>query len=125
MALVLLIATPADAWRTTLFAGVLVTTIAGIYCAPYAIRRFAVADPAPVVIDEVAGTWLALACLPQHVLSHPATAVVVAVVLFRVFDIAKPWPLDWCERLPAGWGIMADDLAAGVLAGCLTAVTLG
>ena len=125
MALVLLLVAPSESWRPAFLVGIVITTIAGIACAPAAIRAFGVADPAPVVIDEVAGTWLALACLPQHALGHPFTAVIVAVGLFRVFDIAKPWPLDWCERLPAGWGIMADDLAAGALAGCLAAVILG
>ena len=52
------------------------------------------------------------------------TAVIVAVLLFRVFDIAKPWPVSWFERLPGAFGIIADDLAAGVFAGILAVALL-
>ena len=48
----------------------------------------------------------------------------LAVLLFRVFDIAKPWPVGWFERLPGAVGIMADDLAAGAVAGILAAALL-
>lgn len=117
---VLLAASPADA-RWILLAAVAAATAAGIACAPAAIRRLGLADPPAVVIDEVAGCWLAIALLPDHALASPVTALVLAVALFRAFDIAKPWPLAWLEGLPRGWGIMADDLAAGICAGGLGA----
>jgi phosphatidylglycerophosphatase A len=66
-------------------------------------------DPGHVVIDEVAGQWLTLAvCRPDwpHAL--------LALALFRLFDITKPWPIRKLEALPGGWGIMLDDLAAGL-----------
>jgi phosphatidylglycerophosphatase A len=100
-------------------------TVAGILCAPAAIASFGVEDPSEVVIDEVAGVWLALAILPTHLLATPLVAAGVAFLLFRVFDIAKPWPVTWCEHLPAGWGIMSDDLAAGILAGGLATALFG
>lgn len=124
-ALALLLLAPPSWWHPTLIGGVVITTLAGAFCAPAAIRRWGVEDPSQVVIDEVAGTWLAIACLPVHALAHPVLAVAVALTLFRVFDIAKPWPVGWCEHLPGGWGIMADDLAAGILAGCLATAIMG
>lgn len=68
-------------------------------------------DPGFVVIDEVAGQLIALiACTPDwpHAL--------LALLLFRFFDILKPWPIRKLEALPAGTGIVVDDLAAGVFA---------
>lgn len=120
-----LLCLPADSLRWALLVGVLFVSIAGVICTPAAIARFGVTDPPQVVVDEVAGTWLAIAIVPTHILGHPLIAVATALALFRVFDIAKPWPVGWCERLPGGWGIMADDLAAGALAGCLASALLG
>ena len=67
-------------------------------------------DPQEIVIDETVGMLWALAGLPHH-----AVVWLAGFGLFRLLDIAKPWPIRACERLPGGWGIMADDLAAGVL----------
>ncbi len=70
-------------------------------------------DPGSVVIDEVAGQWLAIlpaAALPTPVFWHYA----LAFVLFRAADIGKPWPAGWIDRnLGGGMGIMLDDVAAG------------
>lgn len=68
-------------------------------------------DPSCVVVDEVAGQWLSLAALPASPL-----AVLAGFILFRLFDILKPGPVDRAQRLPGGWGIMADDLVAGLFA---------
>ncbi|MCL6622919.1 MAG: phosphatidylglycerophosphatase A [Syntrophobacterales bacterium] len=65
-----------------------------------------------MVIDEAAGQLVALALLPP---TWPAG--LLGFLLFRVLDILKPWPLKALEHLPGGWGVMADDLAAGALAG--------
>lgn len=77
-------------------------------------------DPGPVVIDEIAGQWLALALLVAAQ-PRPLSIGLVAgsFVLFRLFDIAKPWPISRLERFPGGWGIVADDLAAGLAAGAV------
>ena len=100
-------------------------TTVGLMVGPAAIRHFARKDPSQVVIDEVAGTWLAVALIPALTLAtQPLVAVVLAVAAFRLFDIAKPWPVGWLERLPGAWGIMADDLAAGLLAGFLATAAL-
>jgi phosphatidylglycerophosphatase A len=68
-------------------------------------------DPGFVVIDEVAGQWIAL-------LGSPADwrHGVIALILFRLFDITKPFPIRRLERLPEGWGIVFDDVAAGLYA---------
>jgi phosphatidylglycerophosphatase A len=98
----------------------------GVWAAGAEGARRAVGDPGPVVIDEVAGQWLCfLVALP---LAVPGGAREVALfaaagfVLFRVFDVAKPWPVRPLERLPGGIGIVADDLAAGAIAGILLAL---
>lgn len=66
-------------------------------------------DPSCVVIDEWAAMWLLCCFLPLNL-----TAYAIATALFRLFDICKPWPISWAERLPGAWGIMIDDyLAAG------------
>jgi phosphatidylglycerophosphatase A len=103
----------------------LIATAIGWRCCGSAARHFGYQDPSQVVIDEVAGCWLALAILPPGQASAaPLWAAGIAFLSFRVFDIAKPWPLNWLERLPGSAGIMADDLAAGLLAGILTTAVL-
>jgi phosphatidylglycerophosphatase A len=74
-------------------------------------------DPQWVVIDEVAGQWIALLALP-----HPSFAgCAAAFVAFRALDIAKPGPIGWAERAPGAVGIMADDVLAGIVAAALVA----
>ena len=70
-------------------------------------------DPGEVVIDELVGVWLVLLPFP-----HPSFFLVLAAfVLFRIFDIAKPWPVKASENwLPAGYGVMIDDVVAGLWA---------
>jgi phosphatidylglycerophosphatase A len=69
-------------------------------------------DPQIVVVDEVVGQWITL--IPA---SGDWKAILLGLVLFRLFDITKPWPVRKFEALPGGWGIMMDDVAAGVLGG--------
>ncbi len=76
-------------------------------------------DPSDVVIDEVGGMWLTLAGMP-----HEPLIAAFGFALFRIFDIVKPPPIRQCERLPGGWGIMLDDLAAGLLARAVLVVGL-
>lgn len=69
-------------------------------------------DPGWVVIDEVAGQWIALLALP-----HPSVfGALAALAAFRLFDVTKPGPVGWAERLPGALGVMADDVLAGALA---------
>jgi len=76
-------------------------------------------DPGLIVIDEVCGQLIALAFLPSGWLP-----VLVSLALFRFFDIIKPWPIRRLERWPGGWGIMADDAAAGLAAALLARLIL-
>ena len=94
----------------TLMAAVAALAI-GIPAATRVERESGREDPQHVVIDEVAGQWIAL-IHSQVNLKH----LLAAFLFFRVFDIVKPWPARQLESLPAGWGIMFDDVAAGVYA---------
>lgn len=107
-----------------LVAGVFIATAAGLWATGRMIAETGDTDPSEVVIDEVAGMWIAI--LP---LSFGAARVgaditalwpgwVVAFVLFRLFDILKPGPIGWADRQHTAWGVMLDDLIAGALAAC-------
>jgi phosphatidylglycerophosphatase A len=80
-------------------------------------RHLGLEDPSVVVIDEVLGMFVTLLGLPFD----PVVAF-VGFLLFRVFDIVKPYPAAALEHLPGGLGIMADDVAAGVYANLLLRV---
>jgi phosphatidylglycerophosphatase A len=75
-------------------------------------------DPGAVVYDEIVSVPLVFLPLGPEALQSPAVWV-SGFLLLRVLDIAKPPPIGRLEKLPGGWGIMADDLAAGVIAGLL------
>jgi len=68
-------------------------------------------DPSIVVIDEVLGMGISLLFLPRNF-----WLFFIAFLLFRVFDILKPPPINLSQKLPAGWGIMIDDVIAGFYA---------
>ena len=100
-----------DTLTLALVLGIALSIIAGIPAATIAARESAREDPQIVVIDEVAGQWIALIGCPFD-LRH----ALIALVLFRLFDIVKPFPARQLERLPGGWGIVFDDVAAGLYA---------
>jgi phosphatidylglycerophosphatase A len=94
-----------------LLVGIVLSIGLGVPAAAIAARESGRHDPGFVVIDEVAGQWIALLGSPadwRHGL--------IALVLFRLFDITKPFPARQLERLPEGWGIVFDDVAAGLYA---------
>jgi len=101
----------------TLAAVVLILVFSGLSLAlcPWAEAAFGKKDPQPFVIDEVAGQFLALLVWRPPGVS-PMWIAGAGFVLFRIFDIVKPFPAGRLERLPAGWGILLDDLAAAVYA---------
>ncbi|MEN6383878.1 MAG: phosphatidylglycerophosphatase A [Phycisphaerales bacterium] len=94
--------------------------ISSVLCVFYA-KRFGAKDPGWVVIDELAGQAVALfpAAVTSGLVLPPAIA---AFVLFRVFDIWKPSPIREMEQLRGGFGILADDLVAGVMAGTVVCI---
>lgn len=77
-------------------------------------ERYEGKDPGHIVIDEFAGMCVAMA-------GHRASLVniLIGFVLFRIFDIAKPFPINRAERLPGGYGVMADDVLSGIFANIL------
>ncbi len=76
-------------------------------------------DPARVVIDEVSGMCISLCCVPVSVIYF-----VCALILFRFFDIVKPLYIRKLEKFPGGWGIMLDDVLAGLYANILLQIIL-
>jgi len=102
----------------------IVFTVCCIVLGPFSERFFQTSDPRQVVADETAGQAIALLFLPWdagHWRWNLALAA-LAFVAFRAFDVLKPPPADAAQRLPAGWGIVVDDLLAGLYA--LILVTL-
>ena len=91
---------------------VLIITIftIGVFATNIIIDHTGEKDPSRVVIDEVAGQWLGLLMLPDG-----ALYIVGAFILFRFLDISKPWPIQQLEQFPKGWGVMLDDMLAGLL----------
>ena len=105
---------------------ILAVTLSGIWAASQTERITGRKDPGKVVVDEVAGQMISL--LPVVLIpfwSSWKVWVIVSFILFRLFDIVKPYPARQMERLHGGLGIMCDDLVAGVYAaGCVWAATL-
>ena len=91
--------------------GALLALFVGIPAATIVERESGRGDPSYVVLDEVCGQWIALSASPAN-WAH----ALLALILFRAFDIIKPWPARRLERLHGGAGIMLDDVAAGVYA---------
>ena len=83
----------------------------GVWAGTVSERYFGGIDPGPVVIDEVLGMLLTLAFIPVGL-----SGALAGFVLFRIFDVIKPFPADRLERLYGGLGIMADDAMAGIYA---------
>lgn len=122
------------------FPGLAIATI-GVFLVGWAAtfaatRGQAEHDPGEIVIDEVVGQWIALWPLSAglwHAGADPSVfpypGWIAAFVLFRIFDIAKPWPVSWADRKSTAFGVMLDDVFAGLMAavcvGILAAVSHG
>ncbi len=89
---------------------IVLVTFSGVYCA-FQLESIWEKDSQKITIDEAAGMLIAVFALPKTL---PIWAA--AFVLFRVFDIFKPTPIRTVEYLPGGWGVMADDVIAGIYA---------
>jgi phosphatidylglycerophosphatase A len=88
---------------------IVAVSVVGTWAATLAARHFGREDPGQVVVDEVAGQLVTLVATGAG-----GYGTLLGFVVFRAFDIVKPWPVNRFERLPEGLGIMADDLMAGV-----------
>lgn len=102
----------------------LTVTFSGIWAASRTEELFGRKDPGKVVVDEVAGQMLALLPLTLFNLQPLTRGVIVSFILFRLFDIFKPYPAGRFERLKGGYGIMCDDLVAGAYAAVITSMSI-
>ena len=94
-------------------AALIVVYFLGVYTSGKVEKDLGEKDPSNVVIDEVLGMGMAMLFLPRE-----WPFVLTALILFRLFDIWKPYPIHRIEKLPGGWGVMTDDLVAGFYAFC-------
>jgi len=126
--LAILIALHGGGGMGVLSASLITLVIGTLACADH-VRETKRQDPPECVIDELAGQWLACAfCLLTFggliPLKHMSLAVfALAFLLFRLFDIWKPWPVSWADQnIKGGLGVMTDDMIAGLMAGVLVAL---
>jgi phosphatidylglycerophosphatase A len=100
------------AGRASLVIAGVVIALAGVWASQVYVARHRVEDPGEVVVDEIAAQLLVLAAVPLTLLSS-----VLGFLLFRLFDIVKPWPVSWADRtIKGGFGVMFDDLLAAAYA---------
>lgn len=106
----------AQAGPLALIAGAVMTGFIGLWAVRIYLAGAKSKDPGEVVIDEVCGQWLALALVPLDPLLFG-----LGFLLFRLFDVLKPWPINWAQgRFSGAIGVMIDDVLAGIAAGVLT-----
>ena len=88
---------------------IILVSIIGVYVTDKSEKFFGTKDPSFLNIDEVPGMWLTIFLLPK-------SFIIPGFFLFRLIDILKPFPVSAMEKLPGGWGIMADDILGGIMA---------
>ena len=93
---------------------ILVVFVLGVVCSSVHSTALKKKDPHEIVIDEVAGQLLVL-----FRLNPTWSLLLISFFLFRLFDIAKPYPIKQLEKFPKGWGIMTDDIMAAIYSGML------
>ena len=103
---------------------VLVAIVVGIWACGEHAARLHVSDPSECVLDEVAGQWIALMPIAFYARPYDWPLYAIGFFLFRLFDIAKFWPMSAAEDLPGGLGVMADDVLAGLIAAALLWIAL-
>ncbi|MCB9991471.1 MAG: phosphatidylglycerophosphatase A [Rhodospirillales bacterium] len=94
-----------------LLAATILMAIVGYMAADRFEKSTGTHDAGAIVVDEVVGIWVTLLVTP---LTH--IGLILAFVLFRVFDIFKPWPVSYFDKMPGAFGVMADDVMAGLYA---------
>jgi phosphatidylglycerophosphatase A len=107
---------PACPWPVPIALGGLF--LFGVAVSTLAEKKLSPDDPR-IVIDEFVGFYIAVLLLPKTFM-----VALYGFVLFRVFDIAKPFPINRSQRLPGGWGVMVDDLIAGIYANLIIRIML-
>lgn len=106
----------------TLLVASLVAFAIGVWACGDHVRATGRSDPSECVIDELAGQWLACAGIAFDLGPAHASEFALMFLLFRLFDILKPWPISAAEKLPGGMGVMADDMLAGLAAAIIGAL---
>ncbi len=92
---------------------VVIITLVGLRSSRIYMERTGQSDPGPIVIDEVAGQWLTCMVITDH---HEIGQFLLALLAFRLFDIMKPWPISIFDKRHDAFGVMFDDIAAGLMA---------
>jgi phosphatidylglycerophosphatase A len=119
---------PTNFWATNWISSyfddfvVLLVAAVGVYASGRVASWAKTKDPQYVVVDEVSGQLVTYYCLLQSTLNWKTW--LLGFLLFRFFDILKPFPIRYLEKLPGGWGIMADDWLAGIYAALLLRLAL-
>ena len=101
----------------------IIAFLLGVWACAWIVKRLGIADPGFAVWDEFVGLWIALAPL----VGTPGSWAWIAAgfILFRIFDIWKPWPVSWADRkVGGGFGVMLDDVVAGLYAAVVLALML-
>ncbi len=94
----------------------------GVWASNVVVAQLRIEDPSVIVWDEFVGQWIALA--PLLWIASDARWIIAAFVLFRVFDIWKPWPVSWADRsIKGGLGVMLDDVLAGIYAAIVVVIS--
>lgn len=110
------VAAPPDWTSIIMLIWAVASSVICVAFAPSIITKTGKQDPREIVVDELAGqctTFVPAVMLTQL---NPLLVAGLGFFLFRLFDIAKPFPIRKLEKLPAGWGVLADDLLAGLYA---------
>lgn len=111
---------PMSWWVGVIIAAFLV----GVWASNIVIGRLHISDPGVIVWDEFVGQWISL--LPLLVWPAHWVWILVGFLLFRLFDVWKPWPCSWADRkVKGGLGVMLDDVLAGAYAAIVLAALLG
>ncbi len=102
--------------NTSILATVTVLTfIIGVIVSSVVSQNMCIKDPSKIVIDEVVGQWLTLLMVPPNIILYSC-----GFLLFRLFDVWKPWPISWADKkVEGGLGIMLDDVFAAIYSGVL------
>ena len=97
---------------------IIVLFFVGVYCSTQLEKEYE-HDPSQANIDEIVGMLISLLWLPKTWI-----IIFAAFFLFRIFDIVKPYPVNNLQSLPKGWGVMADDVLAGIYANLVLQISL-
>jgi phosphatidylglycerophosphatase A len=101
----------------------IIAFLLGVWACAWIVKQLGVADPGFAVWDEFVGLWIALAPLAGR--SRSWAWIAAGFILFRIFDIWKPWPVSWADRhVHGGLGVMLDDVIAGLYAAIVLAMML-